>query len=203
MSRDEDQDVDAVDAADIQQLTALARSITVEDQLLDEPPVDLWASIEAEAFADEPTPIRPAIPFRNRILIAASAAAVVVAAVITVGVISTRDSGGGDVVASADLDALAEGFLGSATLVEGDEGLELELDLGDLPPDDGFYELWLIKDLSTGQMQSLGPIEGGGTVAWPDGFDPADYAVVDISIEPRDGIPTHSGVSVLRGQLES
>ena len=184
-------------------MSALARSITIDDQQLEEPPVDLWASIEAEAFADAPTPIRrTGLPMRNRMMMLATAAATFVVAVVAVGLL-TRDDSAGDIVATADLDALAEGFLGSATLIEGDDGLELELDLGELPPDDGFYELWLIKDLSTGQMQSLGPIEGAGTVAWPDGFDPADYAVVDISIEPRDGVPTHSGVSVLRGQLES
>ncbi len=51
-------------------------------------------------------------------------------------------------------------------------------------------------------MQSLGPIDGSGRVALPDGLDPALYATVDISVEPLDGVPTHSGQSVLRGTLD-
>jgi len=30
----------------------------------------------------------------------------------------------------------------------------------------------------------------------------ADYPLVDISIEPYDGNPTHSGDSIVRGQLD-
>lgn len=197
---------DGVDAAQVQELTALARSVTAEDRRRDAVPDDLWRSIEAELAptnqgAGEVRSIEVRARRRWKPLAAVAAAAAIVVGVV--GITVTGDDGGGDVVARADLAALMEGFEGSAQVAETDGGLELTLEIGDLPADDGFYELWLIKDLETGQMQSLGPIDGSGTIGWPDGFDPAEYAVVDISIEPRDGVPTHSGVSVLRGTLES
>ena len=205
MSLDDGYGADSLDAAEIQQLAALARSITPEDNIREPVPDDLWESIEAElgAVSSRGGDVQ-SIDWRRRAwkpLAAVAAAAAIVAGVVGVTVVNGDEDA--EIVAQADLVALADGFDGTAAVTETDDGLELTLDLADLPPEDGFYELWLIKDLETGQMQSLGPIDGSGTIVWPDGFDPAEYAVVDISIEPRDGIPTHSGVSVLRGTLES
>ena len=212
MSIDDNDGPDVLDAAEIQQLTAIARSITPEDQELEPLPDDIWAGIEAEldlggastASNGPGGDVQSMSDWRRRAwrpLAAVAAAVAVIAGIVGVTVV-----GGGDdpvVVAEAMLDPLADGYNGAAFVQETADGVELRLDIGDLPPEDGFYELWLIKDLETGQMQSLGPIDGGGIVAWPDGFDPGEYAVVDISIEPRDGVPTHSGVSVLRGTLQS
>ena len=205
MSLDDGYGADSLDAAEIHQLAALARSITPEDNIREPVPDDLWESIEAElgAVSSRGGDVQ-SIDWRRRAwkpLAAVAAAAAIVAGVVGVTVVNGGEDA--EIVAQADLAALADGFDGTAAVTETDDGLELTLDLADLPPEDGFYELWLIKDLETGQMQSLGPIDGSGTIVWPDGFDPAEYAVVDISIEPRDGIPTHSGVSVLRGTLES
>ena len=209
MSTDDFPGADIMDAAEIQQLTAIARSLTEADHDLDPVPDDLWSSIEAELELEQahiaPAQDNVTSMDRHRRAWRPLAAVAAVAAVIA-GVVGITVAGNGDdpeLVAQTDFDALADGFDGSAVVNSIDGGLELVLDIGDLPADDGFYELWLIKDLETGQMQSLGPIDGSGTVAWPEGFDPAEYAVVDISIEPRDGVPTHSGVSVLRGTLES
>ncbi len=208
MSIDDNYGPDAFDAAEIQQLAAIARSITAEDRELDPAPDDLWAGIEAELGGMFDTggsggEVQSISDWRRRAW--KPLAAVAAAAAVVVGVVGLTAGGDDDpvVVASTMFDALADGFDGSASVQQTDGGLQLRLDIDELPPEDGFYELWLIKDLETGQMQSLGPIDGAGIVDWPDGFDPGEYAVVDISIEPRDGIPTHSGVSVLRGTLES
>ena len=206
MSLDDGYGADSLDAAEVQQLTALARSIIPEDNIREPVPDELWQSIEAELgpINSHGGDVQSISDWRRRAF--RPLAAVAAVAAIVAGVVGITVVNGGDdsvVVAQADLAALANGFEGSAEVSEVDGGLELTLDLADLPPDEGFYELWLIKDLETGQMQSLGPIDGSGTIEWPDGFDPAEYAVVDISIEPRDGVPTHSGVSVLRGTLES
>lgn len=62
------------------------------------------------------------------------------------------------------------------------------------------YELWLLGD---GQPLSLGSFTVG-----PDGHaddvitipvDPGGYSSFDVSVEPDDGDPAHSGESVLRG----
>ena len=37
----------------------------------------------------------------------------------------------------------------------------------------------------------------------PEGIDLAEHPIVDVSVEPLDGDPTNSGVSVARGVLES
>ena len=40
-----------------------------------------------------------------------------------------------------------------------------------------------------------------GSLAVTAGYDPGDYSVVDISVEPRDGDAGHSGRSILGGSL--
>jgi hypothetical protein len=37
----------------------------------------------------------------------------------------------------------------------------------------------------------------------PADLDLEQFPIVDVSVEPLDGVPTHSGVSVARGELES
>ena len=46
-------------------------------------------------------------------------------------------------------------------------------------------------------------VQGGGEVSLevPSGVDLTEYPVVDVSVEPLDGDPSHSGVSVVRGRL--
>ena len=52
-------------------------------------------------------------------------------------------------------------------------------------------------------MVQVGVVRGGTTtLALPEGLDLAEYPIVDVSLEPLDGDPTHSGVSVARGELE-
>ena len=58
--------------------------------------------------------------------------------------------------------------------------------------------MWLIDSQVEG-MISLGPFRGNGDYPIPSSVDPAKFPIVDISIEPSDGVPTHSGVSILRG----
>ena len=71
----------------------------------------------------------------------------------------------------------------------------------DLPVSGGvLYELWLL-DSARGQM-SLGTFapdpDGEATVAIPMPVVPAAYTYLDVSREPRDGDPAHSGQSILR-----
>ena len=72
--------------------------------------------------------------------------------------------------------------------------------------EDADLELWLIEpdaDGSPAELVSLGVIDPDrpGDFAVPATTDPSVFSVVDISIEPRDGVPTHSGRSILRGPL--
>ena len=54
---------------------------------------------------------------------------------------------------------------------------------------------------STTTLVSLGPLRPDGIYDIPPGVDPSRFPIVDVSVEPVDGDPTHSGDSVLRGEL--
>jgi hypothetical protein len=53
-------------------------------------------------------------------------------------------------------------------------------------------------------MVPVGVLHAGDTqLPLPDGLDLSAYPLVDVSVEPLDGNPAHSGVSVARGELPS
>jgi hypothetical protein len=67
-----------------------------------------------------------------------------------------------------------------------------------------FYEVWLLDDAKRpGRLISLGsfrvPGSGAATVEVPVPVDPERF-VFDVSVEPQDGDPAHSGDSVLRAR---
>lgn len=208
---------------ELTRLGDIVRSLSDEDVARDEPPIEVWAGIAARVrdtrpgpptLAAEPAPAAGAVPLHRAsrrsamrpwgLAVAAAAAAVLVVVALAV----TR--GGGDdsvVVASARLEPLPDQPTGQAEpvearVVEADDGLRLDLSLADsgLPAPSGFYEVWLI-DTNVEGMVSLGPARPDGTYAVPSDIDVAAFPIVDVSVEPPDGNPTHSGVSVLRGTL--
>ena len=70
---------------------------------------------------------------------------------------------------------------------------------------DAFYELWLLGD--NGQLVALGTFrvdrQGNATVQVPLAVDPSNFRYFDISRQPNNGDPKHSGDSVLRGETRS
>jgi anti-sigma-K factor RskA len=212
---------DDVTVADYADLAALAKTLTDEDAHLDEPPADLWSRIESrmtitdhEPATSAPSPVRSLDearagrrPLPRRLL--AAAAAVVAVAVVGGVVVATRNGDDtttvGDVaLVNTDLDPRGADSHGEAKLVRNDDGsYALDVDVDNLPTEPGgFYELWII-DKNVEGMVSLGPLHGSGRYILPTGVDPAAFPVVDISIEPTDGVPTHSGDSILRGVLNT
>jgi hypothetical protein len=153
-----------------------------------------------------PATVVPLRPRRSRLLLAAAAALVVGVGVGAGAVaLSGRDDDGLAVAATA-LDPLEDsGASGEARVLERDDGTRtLRVDLTAADLEDGFYEVWLI-DEAVEDMYSLGVVQGGGevTLEVPPGVDLGEFPVVDVSVEPLDGDPTHSGVSVARGVLRS
>lgn len=68
-------------------------------------------------------------------------------------------------------------------------------------PGGGIREVWLI-DPATSGLVSLGLLSGAsGQFSIPSGVDLSRYSVVDVSEEPNDGNPAHSGDSIVRGKL--
>jgi hypothetical protein len=115
-----------------------------------------------------------------------------------------RTSALGTVLASATLEPLPGwSETGSAQVRTAPDGTRsLVVDLDDAPGVEGYLEVWLLKPDVSG-LVSLGTLDGtSGTFALPPGLDLAQFPVVDVSDEPMDGDPAHSGVSVVRGALD-
>ncbi|WP_127474439.1 anti-sigma factor [Microbacterium sulfonylureivorans] len=107
-------------------------------------------------------------------------------------------------VASASLDAFPDhpGAHGEAVVVQAADGeRQVRVELDGSETDAGFREVWLIN-ADASALVSLGVLDGSeGVFAIPDDVDLADYVLVDISQEPEDGDPAHSGDSIVRGEL--
>ncbi len=137
------------------------------------------------------------------------AAAAIAVLAVGGGLLATQFSSNepsGVTVASATIvnDELPVAFdqSGSAVLVNEDGDLVLDIDVPSLPDSgDAFYEVWMI-DTNVEGMISLGVLSADGRIDVPDTINPGDFPVVDVSVEPLDGDPTHSGQSILRGVLD-
>ena len=186
---------------------AIAAATGVSASLTNDPGVaPAPAAVPAPAAPSE-APGGTVVPFRSRrrpVLLAA--AAVLTGAVVGAGAVAAVQSTGddGEAVATVELDLLPDAS-GSADVVVRDDGsrvLEIDLDAPALE-DGSYYEVWVI-DRSVAGMYPLGAVEPGTqTVDLPDGIDLAEYPLLDVSVEPLDGDPTHSGVSVARGDLDA
>jgi hypothetical protein len=181
------------------------------------PPPRVWDAIAAAtgvsavprtgapgaAGAGEP-PLADVVPLRsrrswNRWL--AVAAAVLVGAVVGGAAVALSQDDAGSVVAAAALDPLAEDTSGRAEVRETDGVRSLQVDLDAPELTSGYYEVWVMQPDAV-RMVPVGIVHRGDTVLpLPDGLDLSAYPVVDVSVEPMDGDPAHSGVSVARGEL--
>ncbi|WP_309124837.1 anti-sigma factor [Kocuria sp.] len=107
------------------------------------------------------------------------------------------------VLARAELEPLA-GYSARGTAEidqrpDGTRRLVVRTDPADV---DGFKEVWLLAPDAQG-MLSLGVMAGDEAVfVLPENVDVAQFPVVDVSNEPVDGDPTHSGDSIVRGTLD-
>lgn len=108
------------------------------------------------------------------------------------------------VLASAELEPLA-GYTarGSAEVDERPDGTRQLVVRTDPADVDGFKEVWLLAP-DAQRMVSLGVMAGDeGVFVLPENLDVGEFPVVDVSNEPIDGDPTHSGDSIVRGVLEA
>ncbi|WDF32639.1 anti-sigma factor [Arthrobacter agilis] len=177
----------------------------LEDPLTrSDPPVDGWVG-----DGTRPGPGVVALRPRSRArrpsrmyLVAAAAAGVLIGGAALWAVQAFTSPASQDVLAETVLEPL-DGFTaeGTARVVSGEDGNRL-LDVRSTTTGaDGYEEVWLIAP-GLDRMYSLGVLwNGTGSLTIPDSVDLAEFPVVDISDEPLDGDPVHSGVSILRGTL--
>ena len=193
---------------------------------LDSPDPQVWAFIHQELGLQpslstdplaSPSPAQDATPVtelsqqraKRRTFTPTFLAAAVTAGILTgAGALWAVQQLGADptpqVIAQSQLDPL-DGFTaeGSATVLTADDGVRtLQITVSE-EQTNGYQEVWLIApDLE--QMYSLGVIgTGTSSLVIPDSVDLAAFPIVDVSDEPLDGDPLHSGVSVLRGTLDA
>jgi hypothetical protein len=209
------------DLTRLQRTVATARTIDPADLDLPAPPAHVWDAIAAEtgtaATADEPRiePDRrpggvvdlasrrpPPLQPPRWLSVAAAVLVLVVAAGAVIAAVRSSDSKSGQ--QEVALAAIGPGNAsGRAAVVAHDGGKALTVDTSGLAPLAGSdYELWLMNP-DTNSFVSLGSVQPGVRSVHP---IPAGVTVktdpyVDISVEPRDGNPAHSTVSVLRGHF--
>jgi anti-sigma-K factor RskA len=191
---------------DLRDLADLARA--VRSERLEPPPPHVWQGVVDELGLEGR---RTSSTRGTRPLLWAAAAAVVglgIGSLATWAVVRGDDDPAvaAEVVRTAELAPLPEGgatTAGTARLLETTDGAQLvEVSAPELGSADGHFEVWLIRPDST-QMVSLGVLPSGDVAefAVPASLLADGYTLVDVSDEPDDGEPTHSGDSVLRGDL--
>ncbi len=171
----------------------------------DAPAIDVAEAVEDEKPAEVPATRERARRSPMRVFWALAASFALIAAVGG-GVWISVAGGAPTSLATASLDAFPDhpDAVGSAEVDEDRDGsrtLTVTLE-GDASTDD-YREVWLIRNDGEALI-SLGVLEGStGTFPIPPGVDLSSYDLVDISFEPVDGDPAHSGNSIVRGQLTS
>lgn len=216
-------DVCSLELAELEHTVAVGRS-TVSLGELETPPERVWDRIldevrsQPEAAASvipadasvvsppavaesQPEPGRKRRTGRMLFALAASIAAVLAIAGVWNLVRTTQPVE----IASATLDAFPDhpGAVGTAEVTEQPDGERaLTVSIDDFDESDGFREVWLIT-ADASDLVSLGELDGKkGTFIVPADVDLRDFVLVDVSQEPRDGDPAHSGDSIVRGQLD-
>ncbi len=203
----------AQELAEMRHAAAVGRA-SLTDTELETPPDRVWARIadELDLTASRPdaapspaagsaVPVRTRRRMRGRWILAAC---LVLFAAVGVGVWGTIAALRPTEIAAATLIAFPDhaGATGTAEVEQARDGtLRLNVTL-DSPSEEGDYrEVWLIRSDATALI-SLGVLEStSGMFTIPAGIDLADYTLVDISVEPLDGDPAHSGNSIVRGEL--
>ena len=193
----------------------LARSIEAHDFDRIAPPALVWenisADLEEEIAASEALARRRSRRWFNGSPLLAIAAATLLMVGVAAAVVSRTDIATrvdeSEVAAATLTDAdlpMATDESATATVVCQGDTCEIDVELTGLPEsgDGADLELWVINGDVT-DMHSLGLVTESGRFPLPDGVTADDFPIVDISIEPRDGVAAHSGQSVLRGVFES
>lgn len=205
----------SAELAELKRTVDVARA-TIGDSGLESPPAHVWAGIAAELqLAESPAPAAPSAtepprtppPRRRRraLWALAAVAALVVLAGAGLGAWLISVQLAPQPIAAATLDSFPAhpGAVGTADVEEGRNGsrtLLVTLEAGTVP--DTYREVWLIR-ADAGALISLGVLKGErGSFPIPDGVDLSEYRLVDISVEPVDGDPAHSGDSIVRGELD-
>ena len=200
-------ELDSAEAAAFERAMETDAKLRAEVERL-RPVVTRLERLPAETW-EGPEPPPPALPAAHsarrprrlilRPLVAAACAIVLLAAGIGLGVWLDRNPSPSEQLALqpvGDVDPAASGKVSLDS-----DGVNVRVS-GLKPTGDGeFYELWLLG--ADKRLVGLGSFrvnaDGAATLTLPLPVDPKTFTYFDLSLEPADGDPGHSGVSVLRG----
>ncbi len=195
----------------------VGRMVTPDDHPVSPPPAvwervrlelglaDAPAAADSGAAATSPTVVtlRRRVTWRPGLVAAAAAVLGLAIGAGATALLSDR-APAETVLARADLAPLpARTESGSAVVRVRDGERRLSVDVRGLTPAAGsYYEVWLLAP-DASRLVSLGVIEPGtkADLEIPRGLTLSEFPVVDVSVEPFDGNPAHSSVSVVRGAL--
>ncbi|KQQ04129.1 MULTISPECIES: anti-sigma factor [unclassified Rathayibacter] len=193
------------------------------DYVLEAPPAAVWDRIRDELalegepalHEEQPVALAPVTPLptgrhrperrrpRRVLGIAVAAAAALVVGVIGGAWWQSARPDPAVVVARADLQAFPgwQGASGTAELEDSDGERQLVVHLDATEGAAAYREVWLIAGDASG-LVGLGVLDGtDGRFTVPADVDLSRYSLVDVSEEPLDGDPAHSGDSIVRGPL--
>ncbi|MET7437186.1 anti-sigma factor domain-containing protein [Streptomyces sp. NPDC004082] len=102
------------------------------------------------------------------------------------------------------LDSLRPASTGYASLRGTQAHRTLAIEVKGLPDTTGYFEVWLMNRSHT-KLVSMGVLnaDGQATLPVPKNIDLREYSVVDVSVQPYNGKPDHSGKSIVRGPYAS
>ncbi|RRR75743.1 anti-sigma factor [Streptomyces sp. RP5T] len=160
---------------------------------------------ESPAVGDRPSPSavrarRPRRLQRVSVALAACAALLGAAAGSTITWWVTRDDTTVSATDGRRLDSLQANSAGYARLTGGSGHRTLAITVKGLPRTSGYFEVWLM-DRSHTKLVSMGVLgsDGRASLPVPSNIDLREYSVVDVSVQPYNGKPDHSGDSIVRG----
>jgi anti-sigma-K factor RskA len=166
-------------------------------------PAHVWEAVEPlgkpEPAEAEPHRFRW---LRPRVVLpaAAAATATVVAIGLLAGGVDTEDV---ETIALRPVTPEAATAGGAATLEPTREMVQLSVSGLPANTEEDFYAVWLLGP--DDELVSLGSFRvsaaEGAEMELPLPVDPARYRYIDLSLEPTDGDPGHSGDSVLRAEI--
>ncbi|MGW5307819.1 anti-sigma factor [Streptomyces griseoluteus] len=137
---------------------------------------------------------------RFSVALAACAALLGAAAGSTVTWWATRNDSPATTLTGKPLDSLRPASTGYASLRGTQTHRSLTVNVKGLPSTTGYFEVWLMNRSHT-KLVSMGVLDPNGraTLPVPENIDLREYSVVDVSIQPYNGKPDHSGKSIVRG----
>lgn len=214
---------EAIDAFDRGELDEL-RALLADPTMWEEPSSDLGdtvvASITAAAARDRATPAvapagaavstRAGRRFRGASLIGSAVLGAAAAGIVAVAVVNIGDDNSSTRLADAQIALvgtdLEPAAAGRADITTTPSGVQIQLDVTDLPRRDGndFYEAWLKNVDGTGLIP-IGTFHSGDDVTLWAGVAIEDYPILTVTKEtvagPKDPAQGSSGEVVVSGRL--